>query len=489
MKYNIFFDNVGISNQKYIGLTHKIMDEYASGNSICTIGNPEVLPVVCDKVAESLVIGDIHKMIDSHSPILQQFKPVDEHLIVQMAPYEHECIQVMSRSMGYKDYLSRIDFYYDSLRYWNGMLDKYQVNLYITEAITHELNGMLVYYLCKVKGISTINIADSVVPHYSLLSRGIDCVAPYDTDVHSDKLNKENQDMLDSFMDHRADITPEYAKQNSVASMQAIRLKRDFRLSLFRRIAYGFLMFIQVVLQTENSSLIRFLIRQQGRDYLGTYKEAISYYRRNSTRVNPAEKFIYVPLHLQPEQTTLPMAGKYENQLLYIKMLSYYLPEGYFIYVKEHPAQFDANWAFPLFRDIRYYQALERIDKVRLISIEEDSYELIERCTAVAVATGTVGLEAIFRDKQVLMFGSRVFQNAPGVYRIHTAEDCEQALAKILEMATVYKTNREQMEKWLRKVQDCSFKNCGHIDYKIARDNVYEEKYVFDRIKDLLDSL
>ena len=56
----------------------------------------------------------------------------------------------------------------------------------------------------------------------------------------------------------------------------------------------------------------------------------------------PNEKFFYYALHFEPEgsiQTRVTM----ESQLTIIKLLSECIPEGYFLYVKEHPWQFRLN--------------------------------------------------------------------------------------------------------------------------------------------------
>ena len=489
MKYNIFFDNVGIGDLKYLSLIDKLIREYASAKSICTVSNMDLKKRFDNNLANTYVLGEIDTAIDDNDLDIQDYMPVDEQLIKEMAPYAHECIMVMSRNMAYKDYLSRVNFYYDCLRFWNGILDTYGINLYITESVAHELHGMMVYYLCKVKKIPTIILSDAALPGYSLLSGSIESVKPYKTHINDTELSEITRSFLEKYMEHTADITPEYAKPNSKAMVQHIKNKKCHELSIFRRMSYGLLVLFQSVFQTKSSRLIRFLIKQQGKDYLGTYREALSYYKQHAGRMIKGECFFYVPLHMQPEQSTLPMAGIYENQLLYIKMLSYFIPDGYYIYVKEHPGEINANWAYPHFRDVRYYEALTKIKKVRLISVEEDSYKLLENCVAVAIATGTVGFEAIFRDKQVLMFGSRVFQNAPGVIRIHTLDDCKTAVDQVIKNAGTFKSDRESLKSWLLELQNCSFKNIHHPEYSMEDDKQGDGRCVYSMIKQYIDNL
>ena len=49
----------------------------------------------------------------------------------------------------------------------------------------------------------------------------------------------------------------------------------------------------------------------------------------------------------------------------------------------------------------------------------------------MATATGSVGFEALFRGKPVFMFGSRFYQYAEGVYRIHSVQDLQNALEDV----------------------------------------------------------
>jgi hypothetical protein len=130
------------------------------------------------------------------------------------------------------------------------------------------------------------------------------------------------------------------------------------------------------------------------------------------------KRYIYIALHYQPELTSSPLAGIYVDQILIAELLAACTPPDVLLYVKEHPKQ------GALSRDVSFYERLASIPSVRIVPKSFDSFDLITNSCAVATATGTVGWEALFREKPVLMFGSFFYQYADGVCRIETEEDC-----------------------------------------------------------------
>jgi hypothetical protein len=139
-------------------------------------------------------------------------------------------------------------------------------------------------------------------------------------------------------------------------------------------------------------------------------------------------KFIYVPLHLQPECTTTPMAGAFVEQQLMVQLLAAAAPADVLIYVKEHPMQDKYG---VVSRSESFYQDLLDIPNVRLVPRGTSTYDLMKNCAAVSTATGAAGWEGLFRNKPYLMFGHHVYQYAPGVLRVSNLQNCRRALTVI----------------------------------------------------------
>lgn len=158
---------------------------------------------------------------------------------------------------------------------------------------------------------------------------------------------------------------------------------------------------------------------------------AFKFYKTNSVQVNTEKKYIYFPLHVQPERTSLPEGFEFHNQLLIVQMLRQYLPEDIHIFVKEHPSSFSLRWS-PKFRTKRLYEQLIKIPNVKLVSLEQDNFELVDNALAVCTITGTVGIEAFARKVPVIYFGVS-WLLAKGVHVYKDMDGLVKFLSELIE--------------------------------------------------------
>lgn len=120
------------------------------------------------------------------------------------------------------------------------------------------------------------------------------------------------------------------------------------------------------------------------------------------------KKYVYFPLHLQPEMTTDTLGGVYEDQLLALERLSKLLPDDWKIFVKENPKQTYYK------RSKRFFARLSCIDKVMLVSPRTSTFDLIKDAQFIATVTGSAGWEAITAGKKVLCFGYAWYRSLAG---------------------------------------------------------------------------
>lgn len=154
-------------------------------------------------------------------------------------------------------------------------------------------------------------------------------------------------------------------------------------------------------------------------------------YRRHTEKVDLTAPFVYVPLQYQPEVSTSPLAGVYVDQHLIVEMLSRLLPEGWFVYVKEHPFQHDRKGSGEQTRSLDFYRRVGALGNVRLVAMDTNPFILIDRARALATATGTSGWEALLRGTPVLAFGHAWYLRCEGAFDARNAEGCREALRRI----------------------------------------------------------
>jgi hypothetical protein len=141
--------------------------------------------------------------------------------------------------------------------------------------------------------------------------------------------------------------------------------------------------------------------------------------------------YVYVPLHYQPEKSTCPEGGVFANLYLLIDLLSKCVPQGWSVYVREHPFQFEARGAGEQSRTTQFYDDLVAFPNVRLVPTTLSPFHLIDHALAVATVTGTSGWEAVVRGKPVLTFGHAWYNGCDGVFYTPTESQCRAALALI----------------------------------------------------------
>ena len=121
-------------------------------------------------------------------------------------------------------------------------------------------------------------------------------------------------------------------------------------------------------------------------------------------RPENGEKYIYYPLHVNPEYSTNFQGTLWMNQLYTIELLSKSVPHDWTVCVKEHPAMFIAR-----VRPQAFYDKIKQFPNVRMVPVSMTGEELIKGAQMVAVVTGTTGWEAILHGKPIISFVDNYF--------------------------------------------------------------------------------
>lgn len=176
------------------------------------------------------------------------------------------------------------------------------------------------------------------------------------------------------------------------------------------------------------------------KNYIHT-KKMLKYYDSLSVNYDHSKKYIYYALHMEPEAATLARTT-FSNQLIIIKTLSNCLPDGWSLFVKEHPHQFtkmntSERYYFlaslDKFKTKRFYSEIAKLPNTKLLKINSNNNSIIKNAQAISTINGTVILESIEINKPVVLFsqGTTPFSLVSDIFDISTTLECKEALDKI----------------------------------------------------------
>jgi len=116
--------------------------------------------------------------------------------------------------------------------------------------------------------------------------------------------------------------------------------------------------------------------------------------------LNRGQKYLYYPLHINPEYSTQFLGTMWLDQITVIEALAKSIPADWLVYVKEHPATLQNR-----VRPVGFYEKIKRLPNVKLINTFSDMHALVSNAQMVAVITGTSGWEAVQRGVPTINFG------------------------------------------------------------------------------------
>jgi hypothetical protein len=182
------------------------------------------------------------------------------------------------------------------------------------------------------------------------------------------------------------------------------------------------------------------------------YKIRYYYFSRKVDSLNEI-KYVYFPLHMQPELTTTGFSNEFSDQLLCLEALRGILPVDVKIMVKENPKQ------GPFKRTSTFFKRINTLDNTYLISPKYPTTELINKSLFVATLNGTAAFEAIKSNKAALVFGDPWFSSLPGIfkYNSHTTNG-------LFELLITYKQS-ENINSVIEKFKYELFDGFVDIDY------------------------
>jgi len=419
---------------------------------------------------------------------------VDQSIVDRMATYEHMFMRMLDiydptgRAFSARE---RREAYYALLQFGMHVIEEHRPDLFIAGTIPHALHDYILYGLCRVLNIKTLFYMPVSLPGYLVLHDSIENGSRLLRDAYALVLSDDAPVTLPALLEDYykqvrspyKDAEPWYVKLRDHSFLNK-RGARAFFPNIFDRSNYA-RKFISATRRAIKGG-VNFALRpaETYRENFVTpmgdffKKEGVSLVdssttRHEMTRVfkrgakvkkrlyrqylklqsQPAfdVPFIFVPLHYQPEASTSPLGGAFVDQILMIRLLASYLPEGWRIYVKEHRTTFDPGLRGDFARDEEYYPQIASIKGVTLVPLSYTSFDLIDKARAVATVTGTAGWESVLRGIPSIVFGNAWYKDCHGVFDGRTATGCENA---IQEIASGFKPTENKVRRFIKTVTE-----------------------------------
>ena len=406
------------------------------------------------------------------------FLPPGKELIERMYKTESVALTMMNKKFNDICVDERRHIYYEMLRYWQGVLDKYKPDAIIFPTVPHTVYNYIIYEIAKLRNIKTIMFAETGLLDFHVYQ--VVCVEYEDWMEGSKKLReriRQNNGKNFSIEDLSEDLRGLYLKrinpdEDMTRHFWASRKKEHSGMS------YAIKKLKNVYASVKDGSILKKLPHFISKLRSNLKKE----YEKLQSAPDLDKKFIYAPLNYQPERTTSPDGDMFADQILMVEMLSAVLPEGFTIYVKEHPSQWwmRSRINYSCIRYKGYYERLARIKNVKLIPVGTHSLSLINKSVAVATVTGSAGWEAIFISKPVLVFGYPWYRDCHGVFMVKDADSCKEALDAI---ARGYQVDQQKVINYLKSFDESAIRYIPFKEMAVDTDERVQE--IFNWLKSI----
>lgn len=373
--------------------------------------------------------------------------PIGADLLDQLSFCEVTYLKMIGR-LDYRNEMSyeeRKSHYLRQVTFWNDFLEKRKPTHAVFFNFPHEMYDYVIYNLCKIKGIRTLIFDDfSILPDTLFLIESIEESCPQIA-LWYDRLKAAGSDpILTKLKSYYADFNGKKENETPEAIQDLLKDKKNKEMwsgkmkYLFSRLPDIYKNPLMLFDRNFGARWKPSMVMQERRLFKVYDRLAVS-------QPDLECKYIYLALHYQPENSSCPMGGAFVEQHLIADIIAKNLPKGFLLYVKEHPLQKKHG------RSVTLYERIAALPNTFLIDRKVSSFALTENSQAVATITGTAGWEGFLKGKPVLKFGHSFYQFAPGVFKIRTVKEAQEALQKISQGVKIAETEKKRYLEALEK--------------------------------------
>lgn len=486
---NVFYASGQLYTYEMAVMFHK----HHNWNPAYWLVSDEINHFVKNKFPNTLV----HRYIDSvkgkpaDGLINEPLISVDPALLDKLSNNQITAFHMMNRNDSHTSSFSfaeRSEFFRKVLNYWYIVTKKLKIELVVFEEEPHQASDYILYILCGAIGIRTLMVVrtisnlgllpvekfevgcTSLIKKYNQVLNNFD---QYDLkfekslELYFRKLNGDYETILaEHLWDQVESVKSLSGKLSYINKLLKVLKYLSYKLfdfkSHFKK--FNFLLRINNYESDQKQKGIRLDESNQGYFELFYYRLKAAWRKKKnlqfynsicSDKLDLEIPYIICGLQYQPEKSTCPLGGNFVDQIFMVELLSYCLPQGWKIYVKEHPSQFVSTYTrYGECRDRYFYSRLNNIKNVELVTLAYDSFSLIDKAHCVASVGGTICWEGVARGVPALSFADTWFAGCEGVFRIESIETLKDAFN---EISGGYKPEKAKVMLFAKLIREIGF--------------------------------
>ena len=311
---------------------------------------------------------------------------LDSALLEALAPYESITLHMMDRMDpdGHSfPYDERRRHYHDLLRYWLGVLDRFAPDLVMFSIAPHIVYDYVLYALCRHRGVPTVMFERIGLPGYVYPVAEIDAypprLQPARGAVRETAAKPALSPSFEAYLAAQSAGGEKAMPANFEKKLKRYGLARagrdGFQVRLAAELWFEFKRAAYLFRKNGFAPVPRTYVKLRGQRPADSHPttwdlevrrvRAILTKRRLRRLVHRLaarpvrdEPHVLLALHYQPERATVPMGGMLGDQALIADILAKSLPEGWWLYVKEHPWQLQGFSRGEMQRSEDFYRRL-----------------------------------------------------------------------------------------------------------------------------------
>ena len=420
-----------------------------------------------------------------------EYPPLDWDIITKMLPFESKAIELGIRrtNVPIVEYTREKQRYYRELRRILYIFRKYQINSFFATAVPHYQDAYIAYSLSKIYNLKIRFFVPCTIKDRRLIANDIDTIGcdifeTYDRLLGENTTKKiKSSDLMEYFNTQTLGIEELKQIKNPGQDGETKKIKRmhtDHYWGVWKKshqlVWNPLTRYVKRINELQNKKLEccwkkKKLFLDNLREEHALVHFFYKYYRLSLDKYNNRAElplydkpFILFALQFVPEATTCPQAGVFSSQYTSIQLLAYEAKKyGIDIYVKEH--------GHLSMRNKHFYDEIGMIKNVKFIKSSVSTYELIEKCIAVASQTGSCLMEAVMQNKPALAFGKGyLWKGLPGLFEILDSAHLNNILRNIMNQKV--QISNESIYKYFVAIDEKT------VIYKAYRNNSNAERAI-----------